>query len=551
MNNIQKQSLKYFYDDAFPLFVFCFIGFIVLYFSGVRLPGDSRFVLLTAQSFIDGNWGDLSSYEYAIRSMGQGEVVRDEPGGLFYYFPIAPSIYVLPIYSIVTYFDPELSNAVRVDSLGNLQAFISIIYILMTCVVLYFILRRQGQSRAWAFVLLFLFLFATVNWSQSSRALWSHSPMILFLSCALFNLQKYQNSRTGLLWLGFFLGLAFTCRPTAVVPIVIISSYILFREKVGAWRYFAGASIIALPWIVFNLYAFHAIMPSYYTAGRVFTDPGLVPEALLGNLISPSRGLLVYSPWLLFVFVATFMMLRKIWRDQKHELETLETNLLVFVSMATIILHWILISGFPKWWAGFSYGPRFFIDVFPFLVVLAGALDLDEKIRINLSSLQVNALLYCLLISFVLNFRGAADTDPSVWNSKKRIDYNPERLWSINPPQFMYGLPWGEARWHFGTRLKPYQNLPAEITCQDQASILGTFAFVSKPSLDGSNSGSLFPAKGNHCNQFTLLPPSELKAARNITASGWGIQRLQNGNLRFDKQRSDVSLREIHLELEY
>jgi hypothetical protein len=72
-------------------------------------------------------------------------------------------------------------------------------------------------------------------------------------------------------------------------------------------------------------------------------------EALAGNLISPGRGPFVYVPVFL---LAVPSLLRK-------PTGCVFSRLRPFLA-GTLAAHWILISTFEDWWAGFSFGPRDF-----------------------------------------------------------------------------------------------------------------------------------------------------------------------------------------------
>src|SRR6185295_3203051 len=96
--------------------------------------------------------------------------------------------------------------------------------------------------------------------------------------------------------------------------------------------------------------------PAYYRVGFEL-HPQFI-EALLGNLVSPARGLLVFSPVVLLSFVGAVVWLR-------------QRNVLGILLSVMVVGHWIGISGFPQWWAGWSYGPRYMSDMLPYLVVLS------------------------------------------------------------------------------------------------------------------------------------------------------------------------------------
>ncbi len=103
------------------------------------------------------------------------------------------------------------------------------------------------------------------------------------------------------------------------------------------------------------MWTYDALLPPYFAMQRL--DLMLEPQALLGNLISPARGLLVFSPVFLFSFYGLWLKLREVHSD-----------MLDLFLVGIIVAHWLVISSFGHWWAGNSFGPRFFSDMTPYFV---------------------------------------------------------------------------------------------------------------------------------------------------------------------------------------
>src|SRR4030095_8521599 len=80
-------------------------------------------------------------------------------------------------------------------------------------------------------------------------------------------------------------------------------------------------------------------------------------EGLGGILLSPGRGLFVYSP----VLLCSFLGIALAWRDRGDPL----LRALSVGIFPTLLLYgkWI------NWWGGGSYGPRLLADLTPFLSV--------------------------------------------------------------------------------------------------------------------------------------------------------------------------------------
>jgi hypothetical protein len=112
--------------------------------------------------------------------------------------------------------------------------------------------------------------------------------------------------------------------------------------------------------VAYNLYYFENLIggnPAFGT-GTAFGAPRL--KALLGLLISPSRGMLTYSPILLFACAGMGPVMRRP-RDP----------VMVTIGVATV-LTLIFYSSWIWWFGGFSYGYRFLVDLLPGLCLFLG-----------------------------------------------------------------------------------------------------------------------------------------------------------------------------------
>ena len=127
-------------------------------------------------------------------------------------------------------------------------------------------------------------------------------------------------------------------------------------------------------------------MPDYYQPNRVSVS-GTFGEAMLGNLVSPARGLFVYSPVLLLALSGLVLALR-----QREE------RLLSACFAIIVVMHWLVVSRFPHWWGGHSYGPRFMTDIVPFLAYfVAFNLEALRKVsgRKRWASLELHRVAGC------------------------------------------------------------------------------------------------------------------------------------------------------------
>jgi hypothetical protein len=140
---------------------------------------------------------------------------------------------------------------------------------------------------------------------------------------------------------------------------------------------------------------------------------------------------LIYSPILIFALYGIGAGIKR------EKFKPLDWFLLLI-----LLVHWIVISSFSVWWGGFSFGPRYFTDMLPYLIYfltlgLARILEYKGMRKIVLISIFV-----CFVgISFFVHYRGANDWDVYRWNSEPTdVDMKPERVWDWGDIQFLRGI---------------------------------------------------------------------------------------------------------------
>ncbi len=122
----------------------------------------------------------------------------------------------------------------------------------------------------------------------------------------------------------------------------------------------------------FQLSSFHETLPEYQELARSGAAGISAPtaEALLGLLVSPSRGLFFFAPVLLLSAVGLVALARRPERRSGALLLSLGAGIPI-----------VTFAGYENWHGGSSFGPRYLIPVLPFLAALASALPLPESPR--------------------------------------------------------------------------------------------------------------------------------------------------------------------------
>jgi hypothetical protein len=303
----------------------------------------------------------------------------------------------------------------------------------------FFFTARLLLPVAWSAWLALGGALGTQVWSTASRALWTDTWGILLLGLALHSVlaDAAGKRRLNPVWLATLLSWMYFARPTYSIQIVAVAVYILIYRRHLFMRFaFTGAAWCAA-FVAYSEFHYRQLLPTYYyLASQLKFDSFLT--AFAGNLVSPSRGLLVYVPALFFV---AYLHLRY-RRENSHAR-------LTRLAVAVCAAHLLLIASFSPWWSGHSYGPRYTTGIVPWFVLLGiigvrAMLTWREKLspaeggdmRRRPASLYFGAAL--LALSVLVNLRGATASATWRWNLyPQNVDQHPERVWDWRHPQFL------------------------------------------------------------------------------------------------------------------
>lgn len=241
-------------------------------------------------------------------------------------------------------------------------------------VALVFLTALAFTTRWRAFLLAGAYGFGSCVWTISSQSLWQQTPELFFLALGALCVIRGDSA-----WIrGAAAGLAFSaaaaCRPTAAIVGLAAAGCLLISDRRSFAAYALAALPIALGVVAYNLHYFGSALDfGQLAAGaaiarlktgssELWQTPVSVGAA--GLLVSPSRGLLVYSPF----FAAAFAGAVLAWKEQKYAR-------LRFLTVAVPAL-WLPAFLWFDWWGGWTYGYRPIVDSAPLLAILcAPAID--------------------------------------------------------------------------------------------------------------------------------------------------------------------------------
>jgi len=289
-------------------------------------------------------------------------MVQEGPGGhVVTSTPTASSLLALPVVAGFSAAGVEAEDFNAWLEAGMLAGSITA----ALSVAVLFLVLLQLTTRGRAALIAATYAWGTLSWGTNGQALWQHAGVALALSITLWAL---INRRLALA--GFAAGAMVAFRlPTAILVLCLLP---LVGKRLVDWRRFAlGVLPYAVALAAYNFVAFGSPLEQGYGSGHltnwISINAGNLAEGVPGLLVSPGRGLFVYSPILLF---ALFGAVRG-WG----------TPLYRWCAVAAAV-YVVFAANSINWHGGESFGPRRLADILPLLaVLLVPALDAVWRTR--------------------------------------------------------------------------------------------------------------------------------------------------------------------------
>jgi len=410
------------------VFVLCFAVFRV---APIRQVLDSQYSMLLSENLLRHGEFSLERYhlpesDYRLRRIGDHQ---------YYSFPPGTSLLSVPFVAVMNVFGVSaVGRDGTYSAAGEMRLDARLADILMAAfATIVFFTARLLLTVPWSVAVTVVAAFGTQVFSSTSRSMWSDTWGIVLVASACFLLLRTtaRKQPLSLPLLATLEGLAYLVRPTSALVLVGTAAYIVWARRDDIWQF--GLTVAG--WLgllfVYSWSHFHKLLPDYYAAGRLQFEAPL--PALLGNLVSPSRGLLVCVP----AVVGIGLLMARYRR-------TIRFRALALLAGFVIVGHLIILSGFVHWWGGYSFGARLTASLVPWLVMLGilavdGALAATRESRGGPADVVVAAVVGALcVVSIAINAVGAFSSDAQKWNAAPEdVDRSPARLWSWRCPQFL------------------------------------------------------------------------------------------------------------------
>jgi hypothetical protein len=387
---------------------------------------DPKLTLVVSQAIVD--YGTVALTEYREDMiLGQNFDwyvnmldILEYDGDFYSYFPVGPSVMAVPFVAVARSYGMDMRT---VDNM-TLQIWLAAGGLIVLFWLLIGLARLFVKGLA-SLIIPFVAILGSTMISNMGTGLWSLNFSSIFFAAALIILAQratkpekqslYRNWVAPIL-LGLLLFLAFFARASAaafILPVFIYLggshfittwqrepdpdkpryqlvklhvSYWLWKEWRTMFKTMVTAAICFLLFLLWSKTVFNTWLPAYYSAERLTVDRLPVWIGMVGNLVSASRGIFVYSPFFLLGTLGVLFF----WKN-------LPARSLVVTCLVWFGVHLWLVSRAAQWWGGWSFGPRLLTDasVGLVLVLIAAWVAVQQRFgRI------VQALIIMLFLSF-------------------------------------------------------------------------------------------------------------------------------------------------------
>lgn len=359
---------------------------------------------------------DFDEFEFLFSNRGVPAYLFLAHGHYLPFFPPFAGLLALPVYMLSVWSGVAPASSLATD----LEKLSASIIAAGSVAVLYVTLKRLTNETA-ALLITTFYAFGTGTFSISAQALWQHGPSELFLTATLYCLVRGMEERSYSAYAGFFLAAAVACRYTNLLIALPLATYVLCHQRNQIIRFLLCSLPVALLLTLYNYLLFDSVLSVPYVM-QVTDAVAWTPlfEGLAVKLVSPNRGLLIFSPVLLFSFIGMYL----VWKQQGSELFR-------YLAMG-VAINIMFYSLWPVWRDEWSFGPRYLTDIAPllalFLVPSYSALQPKSRLRWTFVSLGV--------VSVVIHSMGAFL--PGGWNPD--VGSKSRRVWSWSDGQLIYSL---------------------------------------------------------------------------------------------------------------
>ncbi|HBY92477.1 MAG TPA: hypothetical protein DEP84_00700, partial [Chloroflexi bacterium] len=351
----------------------CLLGFYLLTFSGRFHSSDGLSMYTAADSLV--RYGRLDTEQ--IRWMGLQQGTFGPDGRLYSRKGAATTFLAVPLVWL----------GLTLPDIGPVHTALLLAPLLTALAGLYLSLTVRRAFSGMALPTPLTPLAVTLIWGLGSMA-WPYTktffsePLVaLTLIAATYHLVSFRDTLATrqAVGVGAWLGLGLLARAANAIIVPLYGLALLWYlaldhglpwNRLATWRarsrqhevwqpvlaFVAPVILAGLLVLLYNAMRFGNPFESGYLESEQFS--AFWPQGILGELLSPGRGLLWYTPWLLALIPAV----PRAWQRDRA---------LTALALGTALIYVLFYGKWYMWHGGFAWGPRFLVPILPLLALLA------------------------------------------------------------------------------------------------------------------------------------------------------------------------------------
>ncbi len=393
-----------------------FLWALVTFAPNGGAAGDAWGSLLSAQALVEHGSFDLSPY--VDRAAFNDAQFFHRGSAIYYGYPPGAPLLEVPLVALARWAGLDMANVAQESMMERQVNAICMVAMLgaLQCGFSAFWGARRGLLAA------FLVLLAsTYSGSIASSMANSQMPEILFLTWTQAWLLRFDRcgGRLNSWALGAFLGMAYLCRPTALLWAPLAYLYLVVKKRDALPGALTGLAVCFFG-LKLALNPVWAGGHPYYGPRPLVADFSDLVLHWVGVLFSPGLGLFVYQPLLLPAFLLTPVLLRG---------RLLAWLLFLYVQGHTLVV------ALQLTWMTAAFGPRLMAEAcFPLWFLAAMLLPRQRSLQILVGL----AMLWSLWLNTYLAF--FAQTQHLHWTATRpEQDPTTRALWDWRLAPYLVG----------------------------------------------------------------------------------------------------------------
>ena len=342
----------------------CALLFTLPYFSIVKYyNSDPELTLLVSQTILEHGTTRLDRYQDQVvlgrplTTFINSRRIVERGGHLYNYFPTGPAVLSLPAVAIARAAGWDMS---RTEGNYVLQGYLAALSVVIVFLIMYQTAHLYLDDKTSLLISLTATLGSTIV-STMGTALWSINFATIFVALSLYLLAKGPDSWGWLtpVGLGLLLFLAFFVRVSTAAFIAPVLLYLFVYKRRVVWLTAISSLALLILFLIWSKLEFGQWLPAYYSAQRLVVERVSFWVGVYGNLLSPSRGIFLFSPFLGLGILGSIVYWRQWWKRP-----------LIPLILIWFVLLLLIIARGASWWGGASFGPRILTEIVPGLSLL-------------------------------------------------------------------------------------------------------------------------------------------------------------------------------------